>query len=421
MFASLFQNSFASANAGNETFRVSSIFGVSTIQLLLHHLLVQIAASSVPSCLTSSSFSLPLMPYYYYFQQSDKRQFAGLLFGLSICATFFPMANLAGLVGPDGTTASEGVPLSSLIASVFVIAIGLTGMLTGYLSLVHDYGHKLLTGFGLVIVQAAWIPYITDMTNVGKMAATGAAFIPAVYNPTVSHVYAAGAFGILGVFSFGACFLGSLAFMMFSLYAYQSGKPGDRSASYFRGRLRVYSFLVFVAGVAQLSFGVLVLSQFGSGPLVPAPSAAMFTITYPEISIFVGLVYILNGMFGFYRATLGRPSADDHFFQYGMAFQYFCTVVLMIVVQIAYLPGGTLAGAAPSRSCLTLGAHVLPAFLDFKARCTPENLPENHYGLSGSGTTKTVEQDETSSRGDTTSGGNNPVGEMDYESQEIIA
>jgi hypothetical protein len=312
------------------------------------------------------------------------------------------MANLAGLVGPDGTTANEGVPLSSLIASVCVIAIGLTGMATGYLSLVHNFGHKLLTGFALVIVQTAWIPYITDMTNVGKLAATGAAFIPPIYNPTVSEVHAVGAFGILGVFSYGACFLGSLAFMIFSLFAYQAGKPGDRSASYFRGRLRVYSFLVFVAGVAQLSFGVLVLSEYGSGPLVPAPGVAMFTVTFPEISIFVGLIYILNGTFGFFRATLSYPKGEDNTFQYGIAFQYFCTVVLMIVVQISYLPGGALAAAAPSRSCLTLGAHVLPAFLDFKARSTPENLPENYYGLTNSG--KTI-KDETSYNAGDISGG----------------
>lgn len=303
------------------------------------------------------------------------------------------MANLSGLIGPDGTTANEGIPLASLIAGICVVTIGLTGMITGYLALVHDYGHKLLTGWALIIVQTAWIPYITDMTNVGKLAATGQAFIPAVYAPTESMVHATGAFGIMGIFSFGACFLGSLSFMAFALYAFQAGKPGDRDAAYFRGRLRTYSFLVFVAGVAQLLLGVLVLSEIGSGPLVPPVGVAMFTVTFPEISIFVGVVYIANGVFGFYRA-FSKPSADDHIFQFGIAFQYFCTVVLMIIVQIAYLPGGTLAPAAPSRACLTLGAHVLPAFLDYKARSTPENLPDNYYGLSSGAKTEKGYQDE---------------------------
>jgi len=349
--------SFGGPDAGNETFRVSN-----TLPKFIHCIMA-----------TSSLMRFTL--------QSDRRQFAGLLFGLSICATFFPMANLSGLVGPDGDVPTEGVPLSSFVASICVIAIGLTGMLTGYLSLVHDFGHRLLTGWALIIVQTAWIPYITDMTNVGKTAATGAAFIPADYNPTVSNVHTAGAFGILGIFSYGAAFLGSLAFMAFSLYAYQAGKPGARSASYFRGRLRTYSFLILVAGVAQLGLGFLVVSVAGSGPLLPAPGVAMFTVTFPEISIFVGAVYIFNGLFGLFRAFT-KPSADNHRFQIGIAMQYFFTVVLMIVVQIAYLPGGMLAAAAPSRSCLTLGIHVLPAFLDYKMRSTPEELSEDYYGLS---------------------------------------
>lgn len=97
---------------------------------------------------------------------------------MSICATFFPLAGTSGLIGPDGTTQTSGIPFSSLIAGLCVIVIGLTGMLTAYLSLIHGYSHKYLTGFLLIWVQTAWIPYITDMTNVGKIAATGKGFIP---------------------------------------------------------------------------------------------------------------------------------------------------------------------------------------------------------------------------------------------------
>jgi hypothetical protein len=304
------------------------------------------------------------------------------------------MANLAGLVGPDGTTANEGIGLSSLIASVCVIAIGLSGMLTGYSALVHDYSNKLLTGWLLIIVQTAWIPYITDMTNVGKLANANApgTFIPAVYLPSDSDVWVFGAGGILGVFSYGAAFLGSLAFMSFSLYAYQTGKPGDRAADYFRGRMKIYSFLVMVAGIAQLMLGAFTLSSIGSGPLLPAAGVAMFTITYPEISVTVGLVYILNGIWGLYR-SFTRPT--DNYFQMSLAFQYLLTVSLMIVTQISYLPGGALAAAAPSRGCLTLGIHIMPAFLDYKSRSTPEELTSDYYGdLSDGGETSNLTRKE---------------------------
>mmetsp|Transcript_20919 Transcript_20919/g.34565 ORF Transcript_20919/g.34565 Transcript_20919/m.34565 type:complete len:368 (+) Transcript_20919:91-1194(+) len=312
--------------------------------------------------------------------RGDKRQFAGLLFGLSICATFFPMAGLAGLIGPDGTTVNEGVPLARLVAGVCVIAIGLSGMLTGYLALAHDYSNKWLTTWVLIIVQTAWIPYITDMTNVGKMAATGEAFNLAAYNASASDVWVFGAAGILGVFSYGACFLGSLSFMSFSLYAYQAGMPCDRASSYFRGRLRVYSFLVLVAGIAQLMLGVFTISNISNGPLLPPPTVAMFTITFPEISVTVGLLYVINGIWGMYR---GFSNPTDNYFQMSIAMQYLFTISLMICVQIFYLAGPTQGGAAPSRGCLTLGAHIMPAFLDYKMRSTPEELGDDYYGDLG--------------------------------------
>jgi len=64
---------------------------------------------------------------------------------------------------------------------------------------------------------------------------------------------------------------------------------------------------------------------------------------------------------------------------------------LMILVQVAYLEGGAMAPAAPSRACLTLGAHVLPAFLDYKMRSTPEELPVDYYGLEGTDKTDDVD------------------------------
>mmetsp|Transcript_4024 Transcript_4024/g.9165 ORF Transcript_4024/g.9165 Transcript_4024/m.9165 type:complete len:124 (+) Transcript_4024:450-821(+) len=118
----------------------------------------------------------------------------------------------------------------------------------------------------------------------------------------------------------------------------------------------------------------------------------MFTVTFPEISVFVGLVYVLNGFYGLAPAFWVIPAGpEDHSFQMGIAFQYFCTLVLMILVQVAYLEGGAMAPAAPSRACLTLGAHVLPAFLDYKMRSTPEELPVDYYGLEGTDKTDDVD------------------------------
>lgn len=89
--------------------------------------------------------------------KSDTRQIAGFLILVSTCALIFPMADIASLVGPNGTTASEGIGLSALIGSIFVVIMGILGIVIGYLQAIHDYGHKYLTGFFLAFVQLAWM------------------------------------------------------------------------------------------------------------------------------------------------------------------------------------------------------------------------------------------------------------------------
>ena len=130
---------------------------------------------------------------------SDKRQFAGLLLALAICVTFQPLANVSSAIGPDGTTPNSGLPLAGLISGVIVIFVGTISMLTGYLGTVHDFGNKYLTGFVLVTIQLTWMPFLTDLTNVGKITVSGEGFIPPIYNPSESDVKFIGAMGMIGI------------------------------------------------------------------------------------------------------------------------------------------------------------------------------------------------------------------------------
>jgi hypothetical protein len=89
------------------------------------------------------------------------------------------LAGLVGLINSNGGTVTTGIPFSSLFGALCVLLIGITGTMTGYMCLVHDYGHLYLTGFLLVFIQTAFIGYMTDIVNIGKIAATGMGFIPA--------------------------------------------------------------------------------------------------------------------------------------------------------------------------------------------------------------------------------------------------
>ena len=102
--------------------------------------------------------------------KSDKRQLGGLMLVLATAALVFPQASLAGALGPVGSNPTEGIGLSAVCAGVFVITMGVLGMVTGYLTLVHDAGHKYLTGFLILFTQLAYVPFITDLTAVGRGA-----------------------------------------------------------------------------------------------------------------------------------------------------------------------------------------------------------------------------------------------------------
>lgn len=115
---------------------------------------------------------------------TDKRQIAGCLLAISITVAFFPLARLAPLINRDGETASEGIGLWALIGNLVAMAIGTTGMMIGWMSMTHDYSSPRLTGAFLILEQLAFIPYVVDIVNIGKMANTGAAFIPPSKQPT---------------------------------------------------------------------------------------------------------------------------------------------------------------------------------------------------------------------------------------------
>ena len=334
--------------------------------------------------------------------KSDKRQLAGLLMIQGAAALVYPLANIATLVGPNGTTANMGIPLSSLISSVFVVLMGMQGMILGYLGLVHDYGHKYLTGFLALFIQLAWMSYLTDLTAVGRGAKSGMAFIPPAYQPTASDVRFVGAMGMIGIVAYGLGFLGSLAFYAFDLYTFQSGKPEKRPGGYYRGRLGFYCFALFLAGISQFLLGVYIITKFSAGPLSEkgAIGVAMYFVSFPEISIAVGFLQMVVATYGMTRSYLHIANGpDNHSFQFAALLLWICVVSMQILTQFAYAPGGVAAAGAPSVTMLTLGLHVLPAYLDYKMRTVPVIISASYYGLVPLATEDVMAHDNTESEG----------------------
>jgi len=131
--------------------------------------------------------------------KADKRQFAGLMFGLAICVAFQPLAGIVSAIGPNGTTVSSGLPLAGLISGLILVVVGSLGMYTAYMAIVQDYGNKNLTGALLIAIQLTWLPFLVDLTAVGRITASGEGFIPPIYNPTEADVKFVGSMGLLGI------------------------------------------------------------------------------------------------------------------------------------------------------------------------------------------------------------------------------
>jgi len=316
---------------------------------------------------------------------SDMRQLAGCLLAVGFGAIFHPMANVATLIGPNGTTVGSGVPLWGLIGGIVLMTVGTLAVFTGYNQLVHGWYNKNWT-FGVIIfTQLVYIPYITDMTGIGKNARSGNAFIPAAYDPTEADVKFVGAMGILGVLTYGFCFVGSISFFLFSLHTYQTGKPQDRCASYFKGRAGFYCAVHCLAGITQLALGIFIFTNFQGGLLDNGPiGVAMFHINFPAIAFVIGFIQMVNGLWGIARSQgylIFGDSKKDLSFQASIFLSWFLQLTLQALVQTAINPGGMAAGSAPSILGITIGLNIMPAFLDFKSRTAPEEITPDYYEI----------------------------------------
>lgn len=188
---------------------------------------------------------------------------------------------------------------------------------------------------------------------------------------------------ILGITSYGFTFVGSIAFMQFSLYAYQVGKPEDRPASYFRGRMGLYCGMLVLAGISQLLLGAELTKKYGGGSLTRGPiGGAMYVVTFPVISIVVGFVQIVNGIWGIARSCGFYIISweGDYIYQAAICFGWILQLALQIFVQVGYIPGNLLAASPAVTATVSFGLSLMPAYLDYRTRNTPEALEKEHYG-----------------------------------------
>ena len=334
--------------------------------------------------------------------RSDRRQLGGMLLALGICITFQPLAGMESFIGHNfelgGTRFST---IWVLCAGIVQIVFGTLAMVVGYLALVHDYGDRRLTGVLIAATLLAWIPFLTGIIQVGvaasgpyvaetKMSGPGGAafleeyvvnpFVPEDYLPNKTDILFLGCMGILGLITYGIGFFGSLAFVEFALYSFDTGKPTRLDARYYRRRLLLYSFVILIAGMSQILFGAYALFEFGGGRLSPPIGVAMYRVSFPAVTVAVGSIQMLVGYYGVGSYLRLFPiGPDDNNFQ-AIAFGgWLLQLILQYIVQWGFAEGNEDPAALTSVALYSFGMNILPAFLDYKMRNTPYPLRDEYY------------------------------------------
>ena len=327
----------------------------------------------------------------------EVQQLGCLLMVVGFAEIVQPLTWIAGLINggqdDDGNpiTVTSGLPFSTLFGYLCCVLIGILSVLVGYAAALHNSGNKNITMAVSIFVQSAYILTVSTCMNVTRVASNGNNFdVPlgslsgqeGLPEPNAKLL---AAMGVLAIISYWFGMLGSISLLLGSLQKFQEGKPEERPADYYRGRLLFYSFVLFLGGFAQLVVGAHLehIYSLGGGPLPNGAfvKCAMLLIRYPSLAITVGLVQIFNAFWGALRYFGVLKAQDGGLFVSSIWFGWIVQLILQIMVQPSILPGAVAARAPPTLTAFAFGMNFMPAFLDSKANGMPAETDRAYYGL----------------------------------------
>ncbi|CAB9530963.1 expressed unknown protein [Seminavis robusta] len=309
-----------------------------------------------------------------------------------------PLTWIAGLINGgkdefgDPITVTTGLPFSTLFGYLCCVLIGVLALFVGYAAAFHNAGNKRITLAVSIFVQTAYILTVSTCMNVTRVASKGSNFdvplgsISDQDDLPEPNAKLLASMGVIAIIAYWFGMLGSISLLLGSLQKFQEGKPEERPASYYQGRLLFYSFVLFLGGMAQLVVGAHLewIYKLGGGPLPNGAfvKVAMLLIRYPSLAMTVGAVQIFNAIWGMLRYFGIMKPKDGGAFVCSVWFGWFVQLVLQIMVQPSILPGATAARAPPTLTAFAFGMNFMPAFLDSKAGSLPnETEIRDYYGL----------------------------------------
>lgn len=305
-----------------------------------------------------------------------------------LCEIIQPLTWVAGLINAQGVggTVTEGLPFGTLFGYMCCIVLGILAVLIGYAAAFHNgAGSASLSNGANIFVQTAYILTVTTCMKVTRVASEGGSFVEGLPLEDEPNTKLLAAMGVLMIISMWFGMLGSISVLLGSLAKFQLGLGHERDGRYYGSRLAFYSWVLWLGGFAQTVIGVHLLRLHGAGPISDDGTSfykvAMLVVTYPSMSIAVGVLQMMNGIWGILkRYGLLVPAQDGGAFATSIWTGWLIQLVIQVIVQPSILPGAVAARFPPELAAFAFGMNFMPAYLDAKSNSLPNEIEPEYFG-----------------------------------------
>ncbi|CAM9561812.1 unnamed protein product [Phaeothamnion confervicola] len=311
---------------------------------------------------------------------------------------------------------STSYPAAVLLTGVLIgVLWSVTSVLIAAAYLIYGYFSKALSAWGLIITLGAWFTFwaaaiapIGFAADVYDKSGTQP-WIPAAFEPTSSEVKAVAVMGIMGVAAYAATLIGALTFFHFQFYRYITNQLSLYNSLYFTGRTWYYGSLLLLTGVGQLALGGFVIARYsdymldtGNGRLSAPIAIGLYAVSYPQISIVVGLIQILQGAAVWLRCARPAAADKDRVFPLFFVGAFLLTLVLQVYTQLGTIDM-PLPQASSAIGVYTIGLSIMPMYLVAKSSSTPMEVAAADYCMTdaAAGDAATAKQGKTMTVDDT--------------------
>lgn len=324
-------------------------------------------------------------------RKSEMRQTGGLLLILGSGAAHSALALTAVVIeGMGGRDQIKGFNLPVLVGSVLQCFSGFVSMVVGLNTVLSAPLNKKahnMAKFSLIIGNLAPITIVFSIIRIimgARQDPAAGIFVPAALEPTRNDNKLTALNGIVALISVCVTLLGGLTLLSSNLCAFIGGQCMSRNRLSYMLRYGYFCLLVTFGGWSQLLLGAFCWSRFGSGPYSDPVHVTVYTIFLPQLTCITGFVQMTVGLFGLFR-VLGWSyigGHEDHRFEFASLVSWLITMLLQIIVQPSYARGDQYDAEGATFASVYLGFFIIPVWLDYKVRVTPNVVWPEYYAIS---------------------------------------